>query len=287
MDYKFYSPGKVIKTIATILILSTLGCGAAKIESPKTEHLEASLISEVTGIQPGIPFWVGLKLKMEEGWHVNWKNPGDAGLAPSIKWELPEGFTAGEIQWPIPERLLVSEFVLFGYEGTVLLPVEITPPATIENEKFSITASCDWVVCGEVCVPGEAKLSLELLVKQSTNLVDSKWASEFASTRDRLPDAYSVCGVSATATDSIIIIEYLPTVLEFPSFDSMVFFPEEQGIINNAAYQKLTKTGNNYRLEIKRDKLVRNLPKTMYGIIAFKSETFPSWTKGIYTAFVF
>ncbi|MGH8014688.1 MAG: protein-disulfide reductase DsbD domain-containing protein [Candidatus Zixiibacteriota bacterium] len=271
------------KTLLSILLLFIIGCASVQVETPRPEHLEAKLISEVSSIEPGVPFWVGLLLEMEEGWHVNWKNPGDAGLAPTIKWELPEGFKADEIAWPIPARIKVPPFVLFGYEDKVVLPVRITPPNGLAGDKnIKIKADCDWVVCGDVCVPGSAILEMALPVNSSNPNIDPKWATEFAATREKLPDAYSVGGLSASATVNSIIIEYIPTVLEFPKFDSMVFFPEVQGIINNAADQKLTTSGSHYRLEIERDKLVGNLPETVNGIIAFKSVAFPLWTKGIY-----
>lgn len=270
MDYKFYSSGKVIKTIPAILVLSTLGCGAAKVENPKTEHLEAALVSEVTTIQPGVPFWVGLKLKMEDGWHVNWKNPGDAGLAPTINWELPEGFTAGEIQWPIPERLLVSDFVLFGYEGTVLLPVEITPPATFDKKEVSITAVCDWVVCGEVCVPGEAKLSLEIPVGSETVTYNSQSVKEFEATRNKTAKVNDKLDLRASSTEHDIVLSIIPDTNLNQTIEGLVFFPDKQGIINNAAVQEFSKTANGYLLEIARDKMGQSLPESLDGILVFK-----------------
>src|ERR1043165_6654702 len=31
-------------------------------------------------VQPGKAFTLGIRLKIEPGWHTYWKNPGDAGL---------------------------------------------------------------------------------------------------------------------------------------------------------------------------------------------------------------
>ena len=33
----------------------------------------------------------GLYFKLEPGWHIYWKNPGDAGEPPHIQWTLPAG----------------------------------------------------------------------------------------------------------------------------------------------------------------------------------------------------
>ena len=63
---------------------------------------------------------------MDPGWHTYWKNPGDAGIATQIKWQLPPGITAGEIQWPLPEKLPPAEVTTYGYEDEVMLLVPLT-----------------------------------------------------------------------------------------------------------------------------------------------------------------
>ena len=41
--------------------------------------------------------------------------PGRAGNPPEIKWKLPPGITAGEIQWPVPESLSNPPFINYVY----------------------------------------------------------------------------------------------------------------------------------------------------------------------------
>ncbi|NJL83547.1 MAG: hypothetical protein HC890_12440 [Chloroflexaceae bacterium] len=61
--------------------------------------MQGSLVSEVQSVQGGTPFWVALHLKIREGWHVYWQNPGDSGTAPIIKWALPApGLQQGQVQ---------------------------------------------------------------------------------------------------------------------------------------------------------------------------------------------
>ena len=76
---------------------------------------------------PGETVWVALHLEMRPGWHVYWRNPGDAGLPPEIAWKLPSGFTAGEIAWPTPERFVDNDQIgNYGYAGSVDLLVPVT-----------------------------------------------------------------------------------------------------------------------------------------------------------------
>ncbi|MFZ5805682.1 MAG: protein-disulfide reductase DsbD family protein [Verrucomicrobiota bacterium] len=149
-------------------------------------HIEAELVSEVASIQPAQPFWVALRLKMEDGWHTYYKNPGDSGLPTSVQWRLSENFYAGEIQWPKPEKIETPPIVNYGYHGEVFLLAEITPSADLkENAKINLQANVSWLVCRETCLPGEADLSLELPVK-NTSPAWSIWKTKFDETRKNI-----------------------------------------------------------------------------------------------------
>src|ERR1700675_5207329 len=64
-----------------------------------TDNVKAHLVSEVSAVAPGQSFWVALELSIRDGWHTYWRNPGDSGQATTLKWQLPAGFTAGDIRW--------------------------------------------------------------------------------------------------------------------------------------------------------------------------------------------
>ncbi|HET6522033.1 MAG TPA: protein-disulfide reductase DsbD domain-containing protein, partial [Geminicoccaceae bacterium] len=86
------------RIVATLALLPVAAPAAAN--PVATERVEARLVSEVEAVRPGAPFWVALRLRMAEGWHTYWRNPGDSGLPTTIEWTLPEGFEASEIVWP-------------------------------------------------------------------------------------------------------------------------------------------------------------------------------------------
>ncbi len=92
------------------------------------ELVTAQMMSDVSAIAPGKAFHVGVKLKIAPGWHVYWVNPGDTGIATKINFNLPEGFTAGAVQYPIPERVDVTGgMVSYAYSDEVMLMATITP----------------------------------------------------------------------------------------------------------------------------------------------------------------
>ena len=96
----------------------------------KPSPVKASLVAADTSVKPGQPLIVALRLVHDAHWHTYWLNPG-TGLPTSLKWTLPAGWTAGEIQWPAPMVLKdkAGNTVGNGYEGELFLPVTLTPPA--------------------------------------------------------------------------------------------------------------------------------------------------------------
>jgi thiol:disulfide interchange protein DsbD len=131
-------------------------------KADNTPRVEARLIADVAAIEPGKPFRLGVLFKMQPGWHIYWRNSGDTGDPTKIKWGLPDGFSAGELQWPAPERVEAFGLVNYGYHGEVLLFAEVMPPAVLLSSEVGFTADARWLVCKEVCVPGDAKLDLML-----------------------------------------------------------------------------------------------------------------------------
>ena len=131
----------------------------------KAQHLTAELVSLGPAIAPGGQQVVGLVLTMEEHWHVYWVNPGDAGAPPKIAWTLPAGFTAGPMQFPIPDRLPLGPLMDFGYEDEVAFPVMVSAPADAKTGPAHLDAQVSWLVCNNVCVPGKAHLGLDLGVQ--------------------------------------------------------------------------------------------------------------------------
>src|ERR1700690_3634015 len=83
--------------------------------------------------KPGDTVWAGVDLKMEPGWHTYWKNPGAAGLATKIEWQLPPGITNGGIEWPLPEKFPPVEVTTYGYENEVVLLVPLTLDAGLSH----------------------------------------------------------------------------------------------------------------------------------------------------------
>src|SRR6266704_4516430 len=131
--------------------------------------VRTELLADTNAIVPRKPFTVGLLLRMAPGWHTYWKFPGDAGIPTELKWKLPAGWKAGEIQWPIPLKVNEpGDIQIYGYHDEVLLMQEITPAASISDSNVTLAADANWLVCEKICIPGNASVQLALPVSASS-----------------------------------------------------------------------------------------------------------------------
>lgn len=104
---------------------------------------------------PG-PATLGFYVEPEPGWHLYWANPGDAGLAPNVRWKLPAGFAAGPLRHPVPKKTVEGGVVSLEHEGPVLLLCEIAPsPAGFPAGPLKVSAVFEWMACSDVCITGE------------------------------------------------------------------------------------------------------------------------------------
>ena len=132
------------KFIGGILFALTLG-GASDLEAQiyqGRQLVDAKLIADTTTVVPGREFTAGLLLKMQPGWHTYWQFPGDAGIPTGIKWNLPPGWEAGPIQWPIPLKLdEPGDIQIYGYHDEVLLMVATIEQYLLANATRTLAVS--------------------------------------------------------------------------------------------------------------------------------------------------
>jgi len=156
--------------------------------------VQAVLVADTKAIVPGKSFTVGLLLRMAPGWHTYWKFSGDAGLPSEIKWNLPDGWKVGDIQWPIPLKTTdPGDIQTYGYQDEVLLMQEIIPPAKIDSPSVKLSAEANWLVCEKICIPGSASLQLELPISTTSAPANTEMFARF---RRLLPQNWPGAGVA-------------------------------------------------------------------------------------------
>ncbi|MDQ6655431.1 MAG: thioredoxin family protein [Verrucomicrobiota bacterium] len=188
------------------------------------ELVRAELISDGTAVVPGKTFTVGLLLRMVPHWHTYWKFPGDAGIPTELKWQLPPGWKAGEIQWPIPLKIVEQgDIEIYGYHDEVLLMQEITPPASIDGAKVKLAAEASWLVCEKICIPGSRTVEIELPVAGSAAPANEE---VFGRYRRALPQAWPAADVAEkkwSRTESELTLHVRSSVLA--GYPAVAFYP--------------------------------------------------------------
>jgi len=151
-----------MRLLSMAIVALWIGCGVA--HAAKPEPVKAELLADVTAVQPGMTFDVGVRLTMEEGWHVYWQNPGDAGLPTKVEWKVPPGFKVKALDYPTPVRFDQPGGVVgYGYRDSLMLIAKVTAPADLKaGSKIEIAANAKWLVCKDVCLPGKAAVKVEL-----------------------------------------------------------------------------------------------------------------------------
>jgi DsbC/DsbD-like thiol-disulfide interchange protein len=187
-------------------------------------HAEAELLSDVSAIQPGKPFWLGVRLSIDPGWHVYWKNPGDAGLPTRVKLSLPDGFTADPLEFPTPRRFeQPGNIVVFGYENSVVLLTKVTPPPNLPaNFQGQFHAAVTWLVCSDICIPGKAALDLTLGTSPQSSSANPELFDDWIA---QLPDksaANPKINVDVSASPKVVAT----IIWDHPAPDGADFFPE-------------------------------------------------------------
>lgn len=139
---------------------------------------------------------LGLHFRLEPGWHVYWKNSGDAGYPPTLTFATAPGLRAADLLYPAPERFeLPGGLLAFGYEDEMVYPVRARL-AGAPGERLRLTADLDYLVCEVDCIPYQSRLTLEQPLGEPRG--DPATAPLLAAWWARLPaPASAVAGVSA------------------------------------------------------------------------------------------
>lgn len=192
-------------------------------------HVKASLVAADATARPGTPLTVAVRFLHDPHWHTYWVFPG-TGLPTAIKWTLPPGWQAGDIQWPAPQVLKDSRgnIVGNGYEGELFLPITlVVPPDARPGETVELKAAVDWLMCEDVCIPGSARLSLSVPVSAEPPSAHPEWGAKIRATIAGLPRSDPGWQVSATRAAKTVTLRVTPAGTATHAPKAPHFFSED------------------------------------------------------------
>jgi len=197
----------------------------------------ATVTPQSTRVEPEFYFRVAFTLNLQEHYHAYYKNAGTVGDPPSVKWDLPEGFEAGELQFPAPAAIESDGTVVYGYEGEVTFISEIEVSGELEpGMTAKITGTFNWQECAATCLEGKKDFSFEVEVVELQE--DTKNHEEFFSKAlEKLPQDNSAWTFEATEEENTITLEvnYPPAL----TVEKPIYFFSDDKQIDSQASQKV------------------------------------------------
>jgi len=259
-------------TLFRPLLISAALCtiSSAAVRSGKAS---ADWITSSTTIASDAEVTTGLRLVVDPGYHTYWVNPGEGGMKPSVKWELPPGWKTSDPAYPVPKRFMTGDLPGFGYEGTVIFPVTVTPPANFSG-KAILKGKFSWLTCDDKgCIPGTAELELTLNSGETSPSVNAK-AIEVSQRKVPIapPNRISL-KVTESPKSLILTISGLPNTK--PDLADYEAFPATPQVIENSAKIQFSRTGQTWTSEVPKSEYATKALRELTLVLAGKSGETP------------
>jgi len=193
--------------------------------------ISAELLPQKETVVAGKEFFLALKLNLPRGWHVYWKNAGDAGEAVELTLDLPQGFEETGRFWPTPRQFKVSSLTEYGYSRKAWLLIKIRAAEELkEKEVLEISGRAVWLACRDECVP---------MAQDVSALVVAGWETE----NDENEEVAEVIAELPEKTDQATYFETPDSLVLSHSLSdqavSAYFFPENSKTLIHSAPQKM------------------------------------------------
>lgn len=211
-------------------------------------HFSAELIPESRAPAPGKQCTLALVIKPEQGWHIYWRNPGEAGLPPQPQWQLPAGFSAGALKHPVPSEQIVDGLISNIHENRVALLTDLSvPDAVATGTPVPVGLKVRMAICtmGH-CIPHRLSLNLRLVAGNGT--LDEQQAGLFREARAALPVPLGKPGTYEFTASTLSLSLPLPVTGDITSVQ--VFF-DGDGVVAHGR-QRFTRGGGGLTITMSR-----------------------------------
>jgi thiol:disulfide interchange protein len=203
-----------------------------------------SLVSEADSVS-GATLTLGLLFRLSNGWHIYWKDAGDAGSPPQLTLKTPDHTTVSAFAWPAPDWLVANSLGDYVVSGTVLLPFAVALPQPVPAQGAHVQGVAHWLVCSAaICVPQQASFTLHLPAGPARSLTT---APLFAAARAAEPSP-STFETRVSPSGGLVVEGRGLTNVDVRGAH---FFPDRADAIVNAAPQRLVFKSGGFSLALK------------------------------------
>lgn len=228
-------------------------------------HIAASLVAESATPAPGKTVTIAIRMVPEPGWHGYWQNPGDAGLAARLDWQLPKGVSVSAPRYPVPEKLVIADLMNHVFNGEHALLATLTPPADLApGTAIPLRLKAEWLACTDkICVPEQGELMLDL--KAGAGEIAPADRARFDAWRMKLPRPLGAQALYQVDGDTIRI--GIPYPASRPAAGPW-FFSASENALSYVAPQKVSRQGDMIVIEAKKAGYGFIAPKTLEGVVS-------------------
>jgi DsbC/DsbD-like thiol-disulfide interchange protein len=159
----------------------------------------------------------GLEIALAPGAITYWRDPGDAGVPPTLDLSASDNVASVEPFFPAPKRIKEADgSEAFGYDGGVVFPLRIKPRDAAKPATLKLNA--DFAVCEKVCLPAKAHFELTLPTAGGSpyaGAIDTALAAvprvvppkEFGALEARGADSWRLCSANEEGPPRDLFVE--------------------------------------------------------------------------------
>ena len=243
---------KFVKFLGVILVaaLTFSGQSFALSATAQTDKVKVELLPAFADVQKNETLDILVKITPQNGWHIYWDNPGDAGLPTQVIWNLSPNMKIVEMGHSAPQKYNVDGLVLFGFGKSAYWKYRVTHS---ENEKINLQAKVSWLACKEECVPETVRISLDIpvLKHKSERHPLSRWQDEALIAGNSFPIKWKGSASYDIQDDKLMLLLKSKHKGLFANAQNVWFIPYQKNMIDNFSNPILGQDGiGNYSLSI-------------------------------------
>lgn len=208
-------------------------------------------------------------IRLEDGWHIYWRNPGDSGMPTSFEFILPEKISVSEIKWTVPKIFEFEGYASYGYEGIAVFPFSIYIPENFNQDEITIELNLRSLICKDVCKPFNKKLSKTINLKK--NFVADNSVSDLISNASKnIPKKNDKLKLRAKNHSDYVAINISSEIIKINKIRNVHFIPYENGIFKNSVTQNFSISDSVDELIVEFDPFKTKVPEFLSGILVIE-----------------
>lgn len=227
---------------------------------------EARLVANSFSSEKDCIISLGVLINLQDDWHIYWRNPGDSGLPTDIEIILPNGITASEIKFPIPQIFTSDEILNYGYGHQALFMFDLNIPRNYSLKELNISAKITSLICKEMCKAFDTTVTITLDLSKDF-IAEGTISGIFKSTENLLPMQNKNLSIIAESKSNYTYLKVFVNENEKQSINNIQFYPYEEGVFRNSVKQNIVQKENYFEILLEPDQFRIKDPVLVNGLI--------------------